>query len=406
MKYLLKITFFFLLIPFLRAEEPQNKDWRESWENIGLLYKDENNPLIQKIHLHGRNQYQFGYVDGSANGNDFDYDTDEFRRMYGGATLNLLNSLEISGRANYFKDTHPKGGSDREFNFQNMYYLFGRIDVKDTFGVDGFDKLKIGYGARELAVSEEWNESSRRIKTVERSAISNKIWPFDSEYSNPTGIWIESSRNNVSTELGVFSSTQDDWLASWDDGHVVWGKAVFDVSENSKFDKTEVLLNGWYQDAEISEDRLGGGLEWATSAAVRITEGPLGIRFNGILGDNGDQTKTEREGSFWGFVVLPTYWLIDDKLEAVGRYQYQGSDNAQGIRLYSRYVRRADDALNIGLPNGGRGDEHHSFYTGLNYYISGNRMKIMAGIQYDDITSGGDDIYNGLSLFAAFRSYF
>ena len=121
MKYLLKITFFFLLIPSLRAEEPQNKDWRESWENIGLLYKDENNPLIQKIHLHGRNQYQFGYVDGSANGNDFDYDTDEFRRMYGGATLNLLNSLEISGRANYFKDTHPKGGSDREFNFQNMW---------------------------------------------------------------------------------------------------------------------------------------------------------------------------------------------------------------------------------------------------------------------------------------------
>ena len=151
---------------------------------------------------------------------------------------------------------------------------------------------------------------------------------------------------------------------------------------------------------------MGGGLEWATSAALRITEGPLGIRFNGILGDNGDQTKAEREGSFWGFVVLPTYWLIDDKLEAVGRYQYQGSDNAQGIRLYSRYVRRADDALNIGLPNGGRGDEHHSFYTGLNYYISGNRMKIMAGIQYDDITSGGDDIYNGLSLFAAFRSYF
>ena len=77
--------------------------------------------------------------------------------------------------------------------------------------------------------------------------------------------------------------------ASWDDGHVVWGKAVFDVSENSKFDKTEVLLNGWYQDAEISEDRLGGGLEWATSAAVRITEGPLGIRFNGIV-----QTKAKR----------------------------------------------------------------------------------------------------------------
>ena len=55
MKYLLSITFFIILIPSLKAEEPQNKDWRESWENIGLLYKDENNPLIQKIHLHGRN---------------------------------------------------------------------------------------------------------------------------------------------------------------------------------------------------------------------------------------------------------------------------------------------------------------------------------------------------------------
>ena len=46
--------------------------------------------------------------------------------------------------------------------------------------------LQLGYGAREVNMSAEWNVSSKSIKTVERSAISNKIWGYDAEFSNPT----------------------------------------------------------------------------------------------------------------------------------------------------------------------------------------------------------------------------
>jgi len=39
---------------------------------------------------------------------------------------------------------------------------------------------------------------------------------------------------------------------------------------------------------------------------------------------------------------MPKYWIKEDRLKLVLRYQYDGSDNAKGIRLKSRYARVAE----------------------------------------------------------------
>ena len=60
-----------------------------------------------------------------------------------------------------------------------------------------------------------------------------------------------------------------------------------------------------------------------------------------------------------------------DRLKLVGRFLYQESDQTQGLKLNSRYVPLAqarDSSLQL---NGGRGDQHHAFYLGLNYYLCG-----------------------------------
>lgn len=78
-------------------------------------------------------------------------------------------------------------------------------------------------------------------------------------------------------------------------------------------------------------------------------------------------------------------------------------------KLYSdqhMYAGRADADHSVGLLNGGRGDEHHSIYGGLNYCFCGDNAKVMAGLQYDDISAGGRDVYDGWTAFLAFRTFF
>ena len=381
-------------------------DWCSSYKNIGKLYSNPSNPWIQEFNVVGRFQYQLAYVDGQVNGNrDFSYHTDEVRRFYAGANAKVLKYLKLSGQANIYDDDGPVGGSEG-FEFEHMWDLFALVDLKGALGLDGFDALSIGYGAREVNMSNEWNTSSKNIKTVERSAVSNKIWAFDSEFSNPTGAWLEGQNGNLGWTLGAFTTTQDDWLAPWDDGVLYYSKFAYDFSSSTGADISKLLWTYFYQDVDPGDEVLAGGLEWASSLSVNYGNGPWELMIEGIYGDNGAQGNPEREGSFWGAVVMPSYWISKEKLEAVFRYQYEGSDNEQGIRVYSRYSRRADARESLGMVNGGRGDEHHSAYAGLNYYLCGHNAKFMAGVQYDNISSGGDDVYEGWTGMFAFRTFF
>lgn len=393
-----------------------NGDWCDRYKGIGKLYSNPDNPFIQEVKVFSRLQYQWGYVDGrtidGGSTRKFHYDQDEFRRMYAGGSVKLLQHLLLSGQANYFDDDKARGGDSRGIEFQHMWDLYGKFNLGSAFGLDAFDALQVGYGAREVNMSAEWNVSSKNIKTVERSAISNKIWPFDLEFSNPTGAWLEGKNGELTWHGGVFSTTQEDFIAQWDDGQLYYLKLLYDITGCTGADVSDLLWTVFYQDVEEGDEALADGVEWATSFSLRYGRGLWEVLLEGIYGNNGDVTaggsakSDERQGDFWGLVVLPTYWIVKDKLEAVARYQYEGSDESQGIRIYSRYARRADSDIDVDLLNGGRGDEHHSAYAGLNYYFCGNNAKVMAGIQYDDISSEGDNVFTGWTTFLAFRTYF
>ena len=163
----------------------------------GTLYSNSDNPLIQEFKVFGRLQYQLGVIDGTdALDNDVDYDTDEFRRVYAGASVKFLNYFQLSAQADIVVDNQPRGG-DRGIEFAHLWDGYLKFDAKKAFDLGAFDALKIGYGRRDVNMSEEWNMSSKSIKTVERSAISNKIWPADNEFSNPTGFWIEGENGSL-----------------------------------------------------------------------------------------------------------------------------------------------------------------------------------------------------------------
>jgi len=105
----------------------------------------------------------------------------------------------------------------------------------------------------------------------------------------------------------------------------------------------------------------------------------------------------------YGVVIMPSYELIEDQLEAVVRYQYaHASDNS--LRPSKRNIRNvAANEVPAGfLP---RGNENQTFYAGLNYFICDHHAKVMLGAEYETL-DGGDGDLDATTLWAAFRAYF
>jgi len=123
--------------------------------------------------------------------------------------------------------------------------------------------------------------------------------------------------------------------------------------------------------------------------------GVLGTAVTGI-GENSDA---------WSLTLLPSYdvarslLLHDDKLQFNLRYQLSSSRDAGGLVAQRRYEREVGPAT---------GDRYQAFYAGLNYYIYGYKLKLMAGAEYavmeDDQVSGRT--YDGWTYMSAVRMYF
>ena len=106
-----------------------------------------------------------------------------------------------------------------------------------------------------------------------------------------------------------------------------------------------------------------------------------------------------------GFTLLPTYdisnslWIGGDKLQLALRYQYANSDGDNGLQLQDRYEQEVTT---------GEGDRYQAFYTGLNYLIYGDRLKLMAGAEYSNMKDAANDggEFRGWTYLAGLRLFF
>ncbi|NNM29897.1 MAG: hypothetical protein HKO57_10260, partial [Akkermansiaceae bacterium] len=365
------------------------------------IYESKDNPLLQSVKFFGRAQLQYAYVDGEdVNGDDFSADFDEIRRLRLGTEVKFLNYFKAKVNANLEDDNSPKG-QDRDIQYSSLDEARVSFDIKKAFGAGALDGLTLNYGRHKVKMSQEVHTSSKKIKTVERSAPANKIYPV-----RMTGATLDASQGNWAAALGLFTTDDSRELASWNAGAALYGSATVEVAEGH-----EVILDFLWNDAngDAGDNRVADNndydlYEWALSAAW-VASGPRWeVLVNGMVGDNGSQSKMAREGNFYGLVVMPSYEIVEDRLEGVLRYSYQGAEEDQGIRTNSRYFRR-DHGGNV---NSGRGDEHHSIYAGLNYFLCGHEAKFMAGVELEslDTPGAGDGDADGVTYWLAFRTYF
>lgn len=363
------------------------------------IYQNDDAMLIQAVKFFGRAQFQFAYIDGEdADGSDFSESFEEIRRLRFGTDIQALKYFRIKANANFADDKTPEGG-DRDIGYDSLDVATVSFDAGRLLGGSSpFDSLKLNYGRHKVTMGQEVHTSSNKIKTVERSAVANKIYP-----KRMTGGTIDANMGNVSASVGVFSTDSSKEIADWSQGEAYYAGVSLERDNGD-----EVLLDFLYNDAAGSSenqvsDNVGMSLyEWALSLAYVAKRGNWEFMVNGTIGDNGSDVD-DQDGTFWGIVVMPSYWLIADKLEAVVRYAYQGADEAQGISANKRYVQLAhDDDVNVG---DGLGDEHHSIYAGLNYFFCGHNAKLMAGGEWETIDTHYGDV-DAWTWWLAWRMYF
>jgi phosphate-selective porin OprO/OprP len=255
-------------------------------------------------------------------------------------------------------------------------------------------------------MADEWQRSSTMINCLERSSFANKLWLYDKEKGNPLAAWVKWTSGKHTFDTAVFSGTYDDYIGGWEDSKIYYGSWLGDFSEGSSYELLEYWISYYKQHGSAEEDRLAGGNDWALSLVNRIGTGPWALHSTLAFGDNGDQTNPNREGDFGGIVLMPMYWLKDEKLRLVGRYLYQKADQAEGLKLNSRYAPLADTRDSSIDLNSGRGDEHQAVYLGLNYYLCGENLKVVSGIQHDELQSMGSTQYRGWTIGSSIRLWF
>lgn len=370
-----------------------NGNWCEWLQNgPGKIPKISENPVLQSFQLSGRLQYQAAYIDGKdVNDRNFNETHDEYRRVRLETKAKFLRYFGANIKVNMVLDGRPVG-DDLDWGYDTFDEAVFSFDIKKAFSIGALDALQLNYGRFKFNMTEEVHMSSKEIYTIERSAIANKLYGAN---NRPTGFTLDAALGDWSGTLGVFSGEDDsEFIGGWNDGQAYYLSLTHETTDEWRF-----VADGVVNDESGADDFLG--YEWASALNAVYSHERFGAVSTVAFGEN-NRAGTQG-GSFHALMVMPYFWIVENRLQSVLQYQYAGSSEAEGIRTGIRYV-RAQHSPGVDV-NSGRGDELHTLYAGLNYHICGDNLKIMTGIEYAALDTPAGDV-STLTYLVAFRTFF
>jgi phosphate-selective porin OprO/OprP len=387
-----------LLYGKLTGETP----FDQAWSGF-TLHKDDDNQILQEFSLQGRLQVQsifgesdddsFNTSDYKANpapnndetvwGNDI-----EARRARIGFKSKWFRNWKFDGLINVDVDGMDNAGDDTFY--KDIYELFVSYAPSDA--------LNVSVGKTKVRFTREQEISSNQILTIERSLISNTLFPGEL-----TGIWTNGKgiADHWLYEAGFYGNDRQREftnLSSDDRGTIFLAKIGYDYSEQSGLDSAVASVHFMnntepaFKEPNSPDYTTGTSPNFKSSWAFTndITQGRFGLTTEAMLA-SGDGTQSD----VMGLTVIPSYYIAEG-LQLVGRLQVATSDDSDDLRVPSRYERlvAGDDEL---------GNTYTSVYAGINYYIYGHKLKLMNGVEYSHL-GGGD--YDGYTLMSGLRFSF
>jgi phosphate-selective porin OprO/OprP len=344
-------------------EAPSESLFDKIWA-IPSIYKNNDNAFLQEFKIIGRYQGQYANVESDQG----DYSDWENRRWRIGAQAKLFNMMKLVGQIGINDDFDP------------FYRLIDEAYVQFDLGVG-----KLSVGKHKPKFTHEYSTSSRYISTFERSLLVNRVAPLKSAGATWAG-----KAGDYRYSLGLFSGDGNREFGDFNQG-------VFSlVTVGRDLDFADWTLGYLYNGEQEGINARGAYQHSFSNALVFGGDGPFKVGTDLIYASG-------FEDDAYGVVILPTY-DISDRLQLVGRYQYAHGNN-DSLVAQGRYELAAQVP---NLSDRGRGEDYNAIYAGLNYFIYGDKLKLMSGIEYSDLSDGGNDggDFNGWSVFAGVRMFF
>jgi phosphate-selective porin OprO and OprP len=337
------------------------------WQQFTTLYDNKSNPVVRRVLFSGRFQHEFAGINATQG----DLDELNTRRFRIGPRVTLFRDYTLHVEA--------------ELNPQEIDPLYMRLtDAYLQWSKNAY--LAITVGKQSIPYTMDGATSSKELLTIDRSNLTNNIW-FPQEYLPGVGVSGRIAPWNY--RLTVYSAG----AANKEFGEFNGGVATLAVIGHDLADRLgvrEALLSANYvhqtpdvrntftrQPADILSINFKlESIRWGLRTDVSTAAGYLG------------------QSDIWGVTVMP-YHNITDKLQAIGRYTFLGSEDPNGILLatYENRIVR------------GRGDEYNELYLGANYFFYGHKLKLQTGLQFADMNDrardGGE--YSGASWTTGLR---
>ncbi len=344
------------------ANFPFEPEVGERWENLGLLYRNPDDPVLQELWLLGRYHGQYHWSEGSAGDND----GFEVRRFRYGTQMRLFDKLSLHAQAVAGSDIDP------------LYNGFTELWAMWTFRPE----ISLAIGQQKHRFTHDRNVSSRYINYLERSLLTNML---GLDYT--PAVTLQGKIDRLTYYTGVFSnatgSNMADSFTELDSGWSWLAAGYYDLGTVFGTDTAHLHTTFVHSEANANATNFNHSQNGVSTALI-LTEESTSLVTEltaGFGNENGDVL---------GINFQPSYFITDN-LQLALRYQVAFSNGDQGLSPQRRYEKPA------GLPSG---DLYQAAYAGLNYYIAKHRLKLMTGIEY--ATMGGEDVWTASTMLRFF----
>lgn len=338
---------------------------------LATLYKNDSNPFIEEFKLRGRYQGQYHWVE-SDQGNEQSWEDRRSRFGFDAKLFDKKIELRVDAQ------------SSDEFNpfYNGLVDAFIKWKPSDSFSLTlGRQKPQIGYY--------DFVQSSNNQPTFERSQIFNQL-----RVDRVTGALAEGKIGKFTYQAGIYSNDIDLEFGTFDGG-IAYGAGIgYDLKHALNTEKADLRFDWLHSDIEDGTNILNRYAD-LFSTTLWLKEGRYSLVTEAFYG-------TDETPDVFGFFIQPTYDLILKKLQLVGRYTFSTGNGADSVQAQSRYERRAPD-----LTGSGKGDQYQAAYVGLQYFIYGDKLKVLAGAEYASVNGGGNGgDYDGWTYLTGIRFSF
>ena len=350
--------------------------------NLPVLYKNDKNPIIEELDFTGRFQLDWFGIDSNKTKTfkQGDIDYTEIRRFRLGIDSWFLNRhLQLKATV----DTSLASYHRQAVFYNRMTDLYLNWKVSDA--------LSIRAGKFEPHFGYDREFSDNLHKFFERSVFDEQVFNnTGNDYTS--GASVLGKIGNWGYQAAIFSNQVNKEFGIFNGGSSELFEVSYDFSKAMGSDKALWAVDYMHMDLN-GQSNVFNTMHNAAATYFDYQKG----RF-GLVTQVGYGNGTSAKGDLVSFMVMPTFYLIPDKLELITRYQYGTSDKANGITTQNRQ---------IGTVGKFTGDTYHSAYVGLNWYVYGQKAKFMVGGQYDELSGGTGKSanYRGWTTLVGFRMF-